>query len=222
MRFAYNIDKINSTQSLVTLFNAADAGDELAKIPLLVMEHKRSSPNEPWKLAGITLSGLSDEHSRLIRNFKKAAGALDSPIKTLISLHENVGARQVVYDARLKKFRNVTTMKEGEDTYSAKGIKGINVTAKTEEEAVNRVKKVVTDAMMTNPSAAAELSAWFTAGCKVDKLASGKLPDVLKREELAGPGEAEIAKKGATIVPSKLKKAKEDKGSTTKRHAKNG
>lgn len=212
MRFAYSIIAISSILSEVVFFNAVDAGDEVASIPTLKILHDRKDLTST-----ITLNGLGDEHSRLIRNFKKVYDPR-SPLKTIIAMHEQLGARQVVYDIRLKKYRNVTTMKEGEDTYSAKGIKGISVTAKTEEEAVNRVKKIVTTAMMENPSAAAELANWFVAGCKVDKLASGKLPDVINRADLAGPGESELAKKGATIVPSKLKKDKVS--STTKRHAK--
>lgn len=210
MRFAYVINDVSNTIAHLTLLNASDTADQ--KIATISVGYTRSAPGQPWTFNGILLPDVSIDHSRLVRNIKTSITEATkvSPLKLVMELAQS-GARQVIYDDRLKKYRNVTTMKEGEDTYAAVGVKGITVTAENEEAAINRVKKLITNAMMENPKSAGELSGWFTAGCKVSKLASGKLPDVVGREQLAGPGEKELATKSVVVRP-KMKKEKKVKG----------
>ncbi len=212
MRFAYVINEVTSTIAHLTLLNSSEAADPTAKLATISLGWKRSAPGQPWSFNGILLADLTTEHQRLLRNVRPiiADGAKASPLKSVMELAQS-GARQVIFDERLKKYRNVTTMKEGEDTYSAVGVKNIVVSADTEETAVNRVKKLITNAMMENPASAGELAGWFSAGCKVTKVTSGKLPDVVGREALAGPGEKELVTKPVVIRPKKVKTDKEIK-----------
>lgn len=206
MRFAYVISEIQNGISTITLMNSGEVSDAGPKLAKLSLSWARASASTPWSFLGVTLLDITSDHARLLRNIKSAItdATRASPLKLVMELAQE-GARQVIFDERMKKYRNVTTMKEGEDTYAAVGVKNMVVTAENEEQAITRVKKQVTNLMMEKPEAAAELAGWFSAGCKVSKLASGKLPDVVGREALAGPGEKELATKPVVIRPKKKK-----------------
>lgn len=211
MRFAYTINELTTTNASITLFNSSEAGDSPDSMAKVSIFWYRSANNQPWKFNSISILDINSDVSRLLRNLKASFHETSkvSPLRMVMELAGN-SAKQVVYDERLKKYRNVSTMKEGEDTFAAIGVKGIVVSAANEEAAVGRVKKLITNAMMENPKAAGELAGWFTNGCKVSKLTSGSLPDVVGREALAGPGEKELASKPVVISPLKKKAIKKD------------
>lgn len=207
MRFAYEIKDITANIATIVLFNAAECAENPA-CDKVVMRWARND-NKSWSFLGISIHDVNGVVNRLLRGIKPVLKDKDSPLKVVLSLAQET-ARQVVYDERMKKYRNVTTMKEGEDTFAAVGVKNIVTTAENEEKAIARIKKTITSTMMENPASAAELAGWFTAGCKVSKLASGKLPDVVGREALAGPGEHELAKKPVVVRPKTKKIKKKD------------
>lgn len=208
MRFAYEIKTISATIATIVLFNSAEAVENPACDKLVAM-WTRPDGKSPWSFAGLQIHDVNTDVARLLRNIKPVLKDKESPLKLTLALAADA-ARQVVYDERMKKYRNVTTMKEGEDTYAAVGVKNMVTTAENEEKAIARFKKQITNVMMENPKAAVEMAGWFAEGCKVSKLASGKLPDVVGREALAGPGEHELAKKPVVIRPKTKKIKKKD------------
>jgi hypothetical protein len=101
-------------------------------------------------------------------------------------------AVQVVYDPSMKKLRCCSTMQEGADTFELVGTT-LTVQGKDEEHAVRIGKKEITNRMEEKPEDAGELVKFFTSGCKVKKLNSGKVPDFIKVADLAQPGEEKLA-----------------------------
>ena len=111
------------------------------------------------------------------------------------------GGKQIVWDDNESKYRNVSTMREGEDTYQAGELK-ISVSAKDENKAQNKLRNKIMELMTGNPEKASEYGSWFGESCPVIKLKSGELPDVISLSDLKEPGEV---KKPIKMTGSKKK-----------------
>jgi len=211
MRLAYEIVKPDENTLTLIVFPARESKDKPEEISNALIRYSRPDAKKPWAFKSIIINQINDLSARLISDLGAAQATTTTPLLLANSFHEN-GGRQVVWDKRQTRFRNVSTMKAGEDTWQAVGVEGITVNTEDEEKAVQRCKRAITDMMMEKPAQAADLAKWFSNGCKVKKLASGALPDAISREFLANPDEVELAKKPIVIkVEKKVKKEKTEK-----------
>lgn len=161
--------------------------------------------NGKWIVANFNMLRPSKENSAIIRSLDNLHHtAFESPVALLAAL-EDEGGRQVVYDKRLKKFRNISTMKDDKNMYVAVGT-DISVPCDDEDLAERRLSTMVTKAMIKNPEEATTLAEWFAKGRKVKLLESGEVPGHATREIFANKGEATAQKK--TIKKMVAKKSK--------------
>lgn len=128
------------------------------------------------------------------------------------------GGTQVVWDPEASRFRNVATAKDGDDTWELPALSlwvnehdVINATLDAPDEATaqRRAKKMVTETMAESPEHAAELVKFFTGGCVVRKVSSGKVPPHISVKSLATLSESkqEILVKAKAPTKRELKKA---------------
>lgn len=201
MRFAFFIN-VTSTHTVIDLFDAATMQDDDSKLASLVFDIGKNGP----EFAGLNLGHVPGKADKL--TIKKLCRLTDvcaseaaehklkngySPLLVARALLATESV-QVAYDTTLGKYRCVTTMKEGLNAYELVGLPGMAVEAKDEEQAVRLAKKEVTDAMQANPESASKLVAFFSGGCKVKELKSGKLPTFTAVSALAhGKDEDKLA-----------------------------
>lgn len=214
MRLAYEILKSDENNLKLHIFPVRECKDNPEGISNATIIFNRSDARKPWLFRSIAMHQLNELSARLISDLTSLKANESTPLTICNSLHQN-GGRQVVWDKIQKRFRNVSTMKAGEDTWQAIGVDGITVNTEDEEKAIQRCKRTITEMMMEKPELAGDLAKWFSAGCKVKKLASGALPDSVSREFLANPDEGELLKKPILVAVKKIVK-KEKAGKSSK------
>ena len=198
MRIAFDILAPLNNMRCIELFDAATCCENPVRIGTIVFTKKEKTYVFESLILGNGKRVFSEDAS-LIRKLSKAFDAAESKDFTpLVVVRAMVADRgvQVVYDSNLKKLRCCSTMQEGADTYELVGTI-LTVDAKDADQAVRLGKKEVTAAMEETPENAAALVKFFTGGCKVKKLSSGKLPSFIMVAELAQPGEEKLA---STII----------------------
>ena len=158
-----------------------------------------------WSIANFNMIVPSRENSMIIRGLDALkAKAFESPVSMINALEEE-GGRQIVYDKRQKKYRNVSTMKDDADRYEAVGT-GISIAAPDEDLAERKLTSQIMKAMTKNPEDAAELAEWFTKGRKIKLLESGEVPGYSDRSVFANKGEDTKKKLAIKKVVKKNKK----------------
>ena len=217
MRLAIYLNLLTSTHLAIQLFDAANLSTEKAgAVPLASVEFEKSKnrwnyrgallPNILSRAETMTVSKLVRANAEALTEGETIKATGITPVLLVRALLSR-RAVQVTLDTAAKKFRCVSTMKEGLNTYNLQGLPfGMSVDAEDEEQAVRIAKKEVTAAMIDSPEKAASLAAFFTGGCKVKQATSGALPDFVKLESLAdSPAEEKLAK-----TPVKLASAKDE------------
>lgn len=212
MRIALNIHTHNDKATLLDLFPATDlsGNPDLEPVRLFWDEDKS-------RLEGVSATNLDARF--LMKAVQQAIGE-DKPATTPFAVVRALiaaGATQVVWDAAAKKYRNLSTAKDGADTWELLGVKGLTVDADDEAGAVQRANRLIADTMAQNPAKAAELVAFFSGGSKVKKVASGKVPEAIKPEALASNDAEKVeAAKPVAVKPSRAEKRKAKKAQATK------
>lgn len=209
MRFAFNLIARNA-ELVIELYDAASVSESGAN-PSCLGRLAYSKEKNRWVSNGLSLPSIIQRSDVLtVKKIAKAnLDAMDEAIEEvglspLVFLRALIAQRsvQIVWDASTKKFRCVGTMTEGSDHYEAVGA-SLTVEAKDEDIAIRLAKKAVAERMAEKPEDAAKLAAFFSGGCKVKKIVSGKLPDYIKVESLASNSEEEKLAKTAVKIQTK-------------------
>lgn len=209
MRFAFYLCAESPTRLIVELFDASTVSVVGANAQILA--RITYEKNKKWTLIGTHLPNLLQTQDVLtIKKIVKAnlvgiGEATESAgLSPLIFLRALIAQRsvQVAYDPESKRFRCVTTMKDGANSYEVVGT-SLTVEAKDDEMAVRLAKRAVTECMQEKPELAEKLVAFFSHGCKVKKIASGAVPEFIKIETLAINHEEEKIAKTPVKLSSK-------------------
>lgn len=213
MRFAFNVNVNDIVGNLLTvdLFDAATASEpNTAQLAALVFS--RENAKAPFVFDVLTMGGPITKGDQL--TIRKLAKVFElavaeqviglTPLAILRNIVAELGV-QVAWDAQQKRFRCVGTMKEGESVYQLVGCDGLAVEAKDDDTALRLAKRLVTENMIEHPENAEKLAKFFSGGCKLKKMVSGKLPEYTKIESLAQAGEERLA-----AAPIKLRTTKDD------------
>lgn len=196
LAFSFPILKASDTKLEMKIFDVATIGS--SNIEDALITYQRSSSKDNWVMIAVTMPMVTDGSVRFMKSlnkrFKATGGkAWNSPLILARQIISERGCL-TVWDANLEKFRNAATMKDGENAYELVGVKGMTINAENDEKAASRAKRMITELMIEKPDQAVTLAGWFSAGCKVKKLASGKAPDAPAIASLANPSEADLAK----------------------------
>lgn len=128
---------------------------------------------------------ITAECSKVLTFLVKEGVNDETNLKDLYHILHSNGARQVVFDERLNKYRNCTTMKDDDNSYSAADLP-ITVTATDEETAKKRIRSKIARMMTDSPENAMEYAKWFQDGCKVVAGSSGKCPEYTPITDVIG------------------------------------
>ncbi len=203
MRLAFTVPVVTEkSEALIIKIRSVANLDSVGSWGDVEVSYLRERDTKRWLFAGATVPGLSASSYKVLKALIKRMGTNIIP-SPLVLCRNLIAARspQVVYDESLKKWRNVATMKDGDNVWELVGLKDKTVTAKDETSAVGRAKKLVAELMAEKPTEAANLAAFFTQGCKVKQISSGKAPEAASIAALANPDEATLAKTPVKMVP---------------------
>jgi hypothetical protein len=190
----------------IHLFDASTVSDGGKATPVLaIVNYTRANPKSRWIVEGVAIPSLIGKLDVLTvkkiakANIKAMTEATEKDgLTPLVFLRAVLADRgvQVAFDPAQKKYRCVTTMKEGSNAYEVLGVgSSWTIEAKDEETAVRIAKREVANEMADKPESAGKLVGFFTGGCKVKKVVSGALPEYIKVESLAAsPEEEKLAK----------------------------
>ncbi len=208
MRLAFLIQTADTKNITIKFFSATDVS--LAGALADPVTGYWSRTDKGLKCTGWASPMIAQYNRRIM----KAIDMIDedgagTPLTICRAILEEMGC-QVVWDSKLSKYRNVATAKNGEDTYRLFGVDGLSVDASDEDLAMRLAKKMITGLMVDTPEKAEELAKWFSAGCKITKVASGSLPTWLELSTIAAPGEESLAKQPIKVVARKPRSKKEE------------
>ena len=218
MRFAFHLITPSPTVVDIDLFDASTVSDLGKGAPALARVHyERTSTKAKWIVTNVSIPSLISKLDVLTvkkiskANIKAMTEATEKDgLTPLVFLRAVLADRgvQVAFDPAQNKYRCVSTMKEGSDSYEVLGVGSTwTIEAKDEDTAVRIAKREVANEMADKPESASKLVGFFTGGCKVKKVVSGALPEFVKIESLAAsPEEAKLS-----TTPVKVA-VKEDEG----------
>jgi hypothetical protein len=187
MRLAIDIQTNNASLTVLNVLPVSDAMEPGDAVTLSWKKEKSKAT-----FSGATFGGFG-HHVKTIREIARSLklANVDTDFATPVIFFRALlarGAKQVVFDKRTSKFRNVTTMKDGESVYRAVGT---DVTITTGDEALvtNRLQRAVSETMAKTPTKAGALAKWYEGGMKTEKISDGKAPDAVDWKTLAIEGE---------------------------------
>lgn len=186
-RLAYSIDTLDAREAVISVMPISR--DLLVSESVQIAYSRKDSKTDFSQMFKISQRSINKGTLRVHRELQ---AILDedkptTPLQFCQSVEKRLG-RQVVYDEGINRFRNITTMKDGENLYVAEGFK-VEVSAPDEESAIKRITKKFMNSMISNPENAEKMSSWFKEGRPVKETKSGKTPTFINRNDLANPGE---------------------------------
>lgn len=212
MRVAFFLNLISPLMLSIELFDAETVSQEGVPDATCVVNFTRKSEKHPWELVNTTMARLlGKDDVKLAIRFDKLAAHVESeegysgPVTPYRLCRALAASRavQVAFDVQQKRFRCVSTMKEGEDTWQTAAGPALQATAKDEESAKRILLRDVAEAMAEHPDKALEYAKWHAGGCKVKKLASGKLPPyTLVTDVVNDDHERKLAAKPVKAAPA--------------------
>ncbi len=175
MRVAFNILEANAEGATVEFFNATDMHEN----PEPVVARWEGEDAIVWSTACL------DRWNRKLMRFLHTANEKhgDGTALRLVRTMMGLGGKQVVYDGKHAKYRNLSTAQDGAKTYALVGTK-IQVEAADEKEAAAKGQHAITRAMAKEPDQAEILAKWFR-GQKVRLVDSEEVPKPIPVEQLA-------------------------------------
>lgn len=173
MRVAFHILDTDGAVT-VEFFNAT----EMHENPEPVVA--RWEGDEPILWSSVCIDRWNRKLMRYLHTVNEKLGG--SPVQLVRALL-GLGGKQVVWDAKHSKYRNLSTAQDGAKTYTLVGTK-IQIEAADEKEAAAKGQHAITRAMAKDPEQAETLAKWFR-GQKVKLVDSEEVPQPIPLIQLA-------------------------------------
>jgi hypothetical protein len=203
MRVAFNILETAKGQSSIQFFNATDLHENPAPVSGFFQQDSGTA-RITWTTTDI--SRWNRMLMRFLHEVNKLHGG--TPLKLTRALL-GLGGKQVVFDQKHGKYRNLSTAQDAAKTYALVGTKLV-VDAEDEKEAMHRARARITREMQDQPTSAEKLAAWFTGGCKLKLVESGEVPKPVSMLDIAWKDENKLAEQPIEKLTWKRQDEKED------------